>query len=977
MKKTIVIIMLALIVILSNSEFIYAVMVEEIDIIENDTDIIDDINKDDKNSEDIIIDEKLESTDTSDTIDSVVSSEESEDIDIQEDNEKEIEAIEDRKDTTMIYSSVNSIANKKEMVEINKEWYMVINDKIDYHYTGLGQNQNGMWYFENGKITYRYTGIATDEYGKQYVIEKSQVFNGTKMLEIDKEWYMIIRGAVDYSYTGLGKNQNGTWLFENGIIDYNYTDTYFEGDLAYIVRNNQVLASFSKDANGLVEIKNEWYMVVNNKIDYNYTGLGQNQNGIWYMQNGKITYQYNGTVTDNTGTYLVEASRVLNVTKMLEIDNNWRMIINGKVDYNYTGISKNYYGTWYIENGNIDYNYTGTYFEGNTAYIVEKNRVCAMVLKTETKMIEIDKEWRMIINGAVDYNYTGLGKNQNGTWLFENGIIDYNYTDTYFEGDLAYIVRNNQVLASFSKDANGLVEIKNEWYMVVNNKIDYNYTGIGENKNGRWYLQNGKIPHQYNGIFSDETGTYLIEGSYVPYITKMIEIDREWYMLINGKVDETYTGIGQNQNGMWYFENGKITYNFTDTYFEGDLAYIAEGSRVYVTVPKDTTRMLEINRQWRAIVNGKVDYNYTGLSYNQNGKWYFENGKLTYTYNAQYTDEKGIVYNIINSNLRDIVSVPGYEATMVLEKPVEGAEYISDSLIISGWALSNEKNDSILIYADGKEIGKATRNERVDIFEKYPNNEYGGAESTPLPGFYYDLSAAKLRVGEHRIKVVNIAADGTVMQTRDVYIKITAMTKSFGIDVSHYQGVIDWNAVKKSGVTFAILKIGEYWSKSGRILFDEQFERNYAECKRLGIAIGGYFYSYAFNAVEAAEEAKVCLSLIPGKRFELPIFLDVEDKIIKNGLANGETNRYQLTQAALKFCDMMNDVGHQAGVYASRDFYRENFIIKELERHAVWVAQWASQLVYEGKYDFWQYTSDGSVSGINGRVDLDWYFPKK
>ncbi len=772
MKKTIVIIMLALIVILSNSEFIYAVMVEEIDIIENDTDIIDDINKDDKNSEDIIIDEKLESTDTSDTIDSVVSSEESEDIDIQEDNEKEIEAIEDRKDTTMIYSSVNSIANKKEMVEINKEWYMVINDKIDYHYTGLGQNQNGMWYFENGKITYRYTGIATDEYGKQYVIEKSQVFNGTKMLEIDKEWYMIIRGAVDYSYTGLGKNQNGTWLFENGIIDYNYTDTYFEGDLAYIVRNNQVLASFSKDANGLVEIKNEWYMV-------------------------------------------------------------------------------------------------------------------------------------------------------------------------------------------------------------VNNKIDYNYTGIGENKNGRWYLQNGKIPHQYNGIFSDETGTYLIEGSYVPYITKMIEIDREWYMLINGKVDETYTGIGQNQNGMWYFENGKITYNFTDTYFEGDLAYIAEGSRVYVTVPKDTTRMLEINRQWRAIVNGKVDYNYTGLSYNQNGKWYFENGKLTYTYNAQYTDEKGIVYNIINSNLRDIVSVPGYEATMVLEKPVEGAEYISDSLIISGWALSNEKNDSILIYADGKEIGKATRNERVDIFEKYPNNEYGGAESTPLPGFYYDLSAAKLRVGEHRIKVVNIAADGTVMQTRDVYIKITAMTKSFGIDVSHYQGVIDWNAVKKSGVTFAILKIGEYWSKSGRILFDEQFERNYAECKRLGIAIGGYFYSYAFNAVEAAEEAKVCLSLIPGKRFELPIFLDVEDKIIKNGLANGETNRYQLTQAALKFCDMMNDVGHQAGVYASRDFYRENFIIKELERHAVWVAQWASQLVYEGKYDFWQYTSDGSVSGINGRVDLDWYFPKK
>ena len=215
------------------------------------------------------------------------------------------------------------------------------------------------------------------------------------------------------------------------------------------------------------------------------------------------------------------------------------------------------------------------------------------------------------------------------------------------------------------------------------------------------------------------------------------------------------------------------------------------------------------------------------------------------------------------------------------------------------------------------------------------------------------------------------------MQSREVEINITSLTKSYGIDVSHYQGSIDWNAVKNSGVTFAILKIGEYWCNSGKILFDEYFEANYAACKRLGIAVGGYFYSYAFNSAEAADEANVCLSLIKGKKFDLPIFYDVEDKIIKNGLANGQTDKQQLTNASVTFCNMMINAGHQAGIYASKNFFLDNFVISAIEKFSIWVAHWGiSQTDYPGKYDFWQYTSDGIVPGINGRVDLDWYYPK-
>ena len=522
------------------------------------------------------------------------------------------------------------------------------------------------------------------------------------------------------------------------------------------------------------------------------------------------------------------------------------------------------------------------------------------------------------------------------------------------------------------------MEINKEWYMVIDGQIDYDYTGLGENQNGIWYMENGIITYTYTGIYTDETGTYVIKKNQVRTdFTGLMELD-DWRMVINGKVDYEYTGIGQNQNGMWYIEDGVILYDYIGTYYEGDTAYIIEKNKVCVVVPSNTTKMLEINKEWRMVIDGKVDYSYTGLGENQNGMWYFEAGIITYTYTAEYMNIDGKVYGIVNSKLRHLISVPGYPGTMDLERPIQSNGYISDCLDISGWALSEEKNDKILIYVDGKYIGEATREERADVFEKYSNNEYGGIDSTPLPGFYYNLSTLGLRVGTHTIKIVNLASDGeTVMQSREVEINITSLTKSYGIDVSHYQGSIDWNAVKNSGVTFAILKIGEYWCNSGKILFDEYFEANYAACKRLGIAVGGYFYSYAFNSAEAADEANVCLSLIKGKKFDLPIFYDVEDKIIKNGLANGQTDKQQLTNASATFCNMMINAGHQAGIYASKNFFLDNFVISAIEKFSIWVAHWGiSQTDYPGKYDFWQYTSDGIVPGINGRVDLDWYYPK-
>ena len=870
----------------------------------------------------------------------------------------------------------------KRLVEIDGIWRMTVNGEIVYDYTGVGKNGNGMWYMEKGNISYKYNGTWF-EGEDAYIIENNRVQiivkkDTTRLMEINSNWRMVVNGTIIYNYTGLGQNGNGIWYLENGYISYTYTGIYTdESGITYFIENNRLVGT------KLVEIKGIWRMIVDGKIVYDYTGVGRNGNGMWYLENGKISYRYNGTWYGGEDAYIIENNRVQMIvkkdtTRLMEINGNWRMIVDGKIVYDYTGVGQNGNGMWYMENGQITYRYNGVCHEDEKTYIIKNSRVQNLIDKDTTKLIEIDGIWRMIVDGKIVYDYTGVGQNGNGMWYLENGIISYSYNGTWYDGDDAYIIENNRVQMVVKKDTTRLMEINGNWRMVVNGKIVYDYTGVGQNGNGMWFLENGIISYNYTGIYSDETGTYVIKNNRLVG-TKLMEIDGIWRMVVNGKIVYDYTGVGQNDNGRWYLENGNISYKYMGTWFDGDNAYIIEGSRVQIIVKKDTTGLFEINREWRMIKNGVVDYNYTGVGSKNDERWYLENGKITYTYEGEYEDEDGIVYKIEGSRLSGIINRPGYSANMVIEQPRKLNKYISDSLSISGWALSTEKDDKILIYVDGKLIGEASREIRDDIFEKYNNNEYGGIDCTPMPGFYFDLSTMRISIGRHVICVMNVSSDGKVIiQSREVVIDINALSKSYGIDVSHYQGEIDWDAVKNSGVTFAILKIGEYWSSSKKVIFDQFFERNYQACKRLGIAIGGYFYSYAFNSSEANEEADICLSLIKNKKFELPIFLDVEDKLIKNAVANGVASVESLTSAAVTFCERMSSAGYQGGVYASRDFFYNYFNIPTLERFAIWLAHYTSvQTDYTGKYDFWQYTSKGSVPGINGNVDLNWFFNKR
>ena len=185
-----------------------------------------------------------------------------------------------------------------------------------------------------------------------------------------------------------------------------------------------------------------------------------------------------------------------------------------------------------------------------------------------------------------------------------------------------------------------------------------------------------------------------------------------------------------------------------------------------------------------------------------------------------------------------------------------------------------------------------------------------------------------------------------------------------GIDVSEFQGKIDWEKVKNSGVEFAILRCGYGMDFSNQD--DVEYERNANECERLGIRYGVYLMSYANTVEKARSEAKHVLRLIEGRKISLGVWYDIED----NG-TSGAINKETLTNIINTFCNTIKNAGHRVGVYANLNWL-ENKIEKTIkDNYDIWVAQYYSKCEYEGKYIMWQHTSSGKVNGISTNVDMN------
>lgn len=195
-----------------------------------------------------------------------------------------------------------------------------------------------------------------------------------------------------------------------------------------------------------------------------------------------------------------------------------------------------------------------------------------------------------------------------------------------------------------------------------------------------------------------------------------------------------------------------------------------------------------------------------------------------------------------------------------------------------------------------------------------------------------------------------------------------------GVDVSKWQGEIDWEKAKADGVEFAMLRAGY-----GRGNIDDRFKRNADECTRLGIPFGVYWFSYAYTEDMARKEAQYCLNAVAPYKLSYPIAFDFEYDSVDHAQDKGVTVTKELASAiARAFLTEIENAGYYATLYANPNYLAVYFDDDIPTRYDVWFAQWPRNPQPEPKPEqcggMWQYTSSGTVDGIEGRVDMNYAY---
>lgn len=237
---------------------------------------------------------------------------------------------------------------------------------------------------------------------------------------------------------------------------------------------------------------------------------------------------------------------------------------------------------------------------------------------------------------------------------------------------------------------------------------------------------------------------------------------------------------------------------------------------------------------------------------------------------------------------------------------------------------------------------------------------YTGWQTINGKTYFYDKSG-KAVTGTQIIQGVtyNFGSDGA--------IQTSVNGSKFGIDISRHNGKIDWNTVKSSGVDYVIIRCGYRGSSSGALITDQNFQSNIKGATAAGLKVGIYVFSQAINEVEAVKEASLAVSLAKGYKLTYPIFIDTES-------SGGRADKIDVatrTAVVNAFCQTVQSAGYQAGIYASKSWFETKLSMGSIGNYRIWLAQYAAAPTYSGRYDMWQYSSKGTISGINGKVDLN------
>jgi len=207
------------------------------------------------------------------------------------------------------------------------------------------------------------------------------------------------------------------------------------------------------------------------------------------------------------------------------------------------------------------------------------------------------------------------------------------------------------------------------------------------------------------------------------------------------------------------------------------------------------------------------------------------------------------------------------------------------------------------------------------------------------------------------------------------YSKNGTVTSHKGIDVSKYQGDIDWTKVKNSNVEYAFLRTGYRSYGTGIITDDTAFKQNIVGASNAGIGVGVYFYSQAINTAEAVEEAQYILDQIKGYNVNYPIVIDVEE-ILNDTFRQQNLTSEELTNICIAFCEKIKSAGYTPMIYSNLKYYVAKLNLDKLTAYEKWYASYDTSLYFPYDISIWQYSQSGTVEGITGKVDLNISFKK-
>ena len=248
--------------------------------------------------------------------------------------------------------------------------------------------------------------------------------------------------------------------------------------------------------------------------------------------------------------------------------------------------------------------------------------------------------------------------------------------------------------------------------------------------------------------------------------------------------------------------------------------------------------------------------------------------------------------------------------------------------------------------------------------EEEPAPAYSGWRTENGKTYYYAQDTNKKVTGLRSI-------DGKLYYFDANGVKQDNVT--FGIDVSKYQSGLDWNKIKKSGVSFVIIRIGyRGYGAAGNLVKDPMFEEHFTNARNAGLKVGVYFFTQAVNEAEAQEEADGCNWALNGRTLDYPIFYDTEASTAPRGTGRADGLGVEdRTKCAIAFCERVKELGYKPGVYASTTWYRKRVDYNTLRsRYTIWNAHYGVSSSPIG-CDMWQGTRTAHINGYSGELDAN------